>query len=157
MPKAASTRHSSSPTKSSPQKPSYRKNISGDFSVPLGASRSSLPSGSRAGPSGHASSRSRDTSHSTATNGKRIQLFENVRIGTSHTKDKPIWLADDIFTTPKTSRVVTTEPKFEFQPPQEDGKAEDEFPRMLDMEEALDEATIHKGLVGRFLTCRDAR
>ncbi|KAG8891163.1 hypothetical protein FRC00_014176, partial [Tulasnella sp. 408] len=90
---------------------------------------------------------SQDTSYGTATNGKRIQIFDNLRIGASRTNDKPIWLADDIFTTPKTSHVVTTEPKFEFQPPQEDGKAEDEFPRMMDMEQALDEATIYKGLL----------
>ncbi|KAG9042435.1 hypothetical protein FS837_010883 [Tulasnella sp. UAMH 9824] len=89
---------------------------------------------------------SRDTSYGTATNGKRVQVFDNLRFSASRTKDNPIWLADDIFTTPKTSRGVTIEPKFEFQPPQEDGKAEDEFPRMMDMEQALDEATIHKGL-----------
>lgn len=147
MPKAVSSHPSLSPTKSSPMKPSYHRNIAGDFSVPLGSSRSSLSSSLRTDPARAAASRPCDRNYGTAANGRRILVFHNLPSKTSGTKDEPIWLADDIFTTPKTSRVVTTEPKFESQPPQANAEADGEFPRMIDVERALDEATVNKGLV----------
>ncbi|KAG8925800.1 hypothetical protein FRC01_009690 [Tulasnella sp. 417] len=143
MPKAVSTQPNSSPTKRSPTKPAYRRNVAGDFSVPHGTSRSSLPSDSQTRPSRTVASRPRDPSHGTTGNGRRILVFDNLPKGSSR---EALWLADDIFASTKGSRVGTSTPEFEFQPPQQIDHGQDDFPDMKDFEKALDEATIDKGL-----------
>lgn len=75
-------------------------------------------------------------------------MIHNLSSGASGNENEQIWLADNIvFTTPGAEHVMTPEPKFESEPPPNNPDANDQFPRMNDVDQASDDATIAKGLV----------
>ncbi|KAG9041631.1 hypothetical protein FS837_011950 [Tulasnella sp. UAMH 9824] len=142
MPKAGPSNPRSSPTKSSPTKPTYRKKLIGDFSVPLGTSSTR--------PSSPAFPRSRvkpqDPDYGRAANGKNIRVYDNLPRHTAGPSVEPLWIADDIFLSKDSSRTVSPEPTLKSQEYSPDTAAQQDFPTMFDVETALDKAVIEKGL-----------
>lgn len=142
--RSSATRYSPtkpSPTKSSPTKPFYRKNLAGDFSVPLGTTRTSLPTFPRS------TVKTQDSKYGRAPNGRKIRIYDNLSSSIKSPSAPQLWLADDIFSNTTSSRAISPEPTPDDQPSIHKDKEEPTFPGMMDIEAALDEDVISKGLV----------